>query len=246
MRLNALGQPVGDALPAWQVPSAPERVVLSGSYCSLEPLSAHQHAADLFAAASLDVTGGSWTYLPYGPFESRDAYVAWLSARECESDPLFFAIVDAAGGKAVGVCAYLRIDAAVGCIEVGHLYFSPLLQKTPAATEAIYLMMRHAFELGYRRCEWKCDALNAASRRAAQRLGFSFEGVFRQALVLKGRNRDTAWFSVIDGEWPALQPVFERWLAPENFAQDGAQIVALSSLTAPILQARDPDARTEQ
>lgn len=239
MRVNSLGQPIGDDLPEWQAPPAPSRVVLDGRYCRLEPLSTMHHAADLFAAASLDTSGGSWTYLPYGPFDTQAVYTNWLAAREQESDPLFFTIIDLLSSKPVGLCAYLRIDAAAGSIEVGHLYFSPLLQRKPAATEAMYLLMRHAFELGYRRYEWKCDALNAASRRAAQRLGFSFEGVFRQARVIKGRNRDTAWFSVIDGEWPALHAAFEQWLAPENFDEAGQQRTALVSLTAPLLAGVD-------
>lgn len=232
MPVNALGQPVGSALPEWRAPPVPARRVLQGRYCRVEPLSAERHGADLWAAASMDVAGASWTYLPYGPFESQTAYVDWLAARERENDPLFFAIVDLKQDKALGVCAYLRIEPAAGCIEVGHLYFAPPLQRRAAATEAMYLMMHHAFELGYRRYEWKCDALNEASGRAAQRLGFSFEGIFRQARVLKGRNRDTAWFSVIDGEWTALRLAFERWLVPGNFDADGAQRLALSTLTA--------------
>jgi RimJ/RimL family protein N-acetyltransferase len=189
---NTLGQPVGEPLPGWAPPPVPSRISLQGRYCTLEPLSAQRHGADLFAALSLDTTGAGWTYLPYGPFESVAAYAAWLAVQEQASDPLFFTIIDTQTGKPVGLCSYLRIDAAAGCIEVGHLHFSPLLQSTAAATEAMYLMMKHAFELGYRRYEWKCDALNAPSRRAAQRFGFSFEGVFRQARVIKGRNRDTA------------------------------------------------------
>jgi RimJ/RimL family protein N-acetyltransferase len=152
------------------------------------------------------------------------------------ADPLFYTV--GCDGKAVGVAAYLRIAPEAGSIEVGHINFSPLLQRTPAATEAMFLMMRHAFELGYRRYEWKCDSLNAPSRRAAQRLGLSYEGIFRQALVYKGRNRDSAWYAAIDKEWPALESAFERWLAPENFDTDGKQRVRLSDLTAPILVSR--------
>ena len=149
-------------------------------------------------------------------------------------DPLFHAIIDSATGKAIGVASYLRIDPASGSIEVGHINYSPLLQRTPAATEAMYLMMQRVFELGYRRYEWKCDALNARSRAAAQRYGFSFEGVFRQATVYKGRNRDTAWYAAIDQEWPALQAAFLQWLDPANFDQDGRQRVRLADLTGPI------------
>jgi RimJ/RimL family protein N-acetyltransferase len=239
MTQNELGQTVGVPLPDWYAPRAPTPASLQGRYCRLEPLSTQRHGAELFAALSLDAGGAGWTYLPYGPFVTLGAYVSWLEAQEVLSDPLFFTIIDTASDKPVGLCAYLRIDAAAGCIEVGHLHFSPLLQRKPAATEAMYLMMRHAFELGYRRYEWKCDALNEASRKAAQRLGFSFEGIFRQARVVKGRNRDTAWFSVIDGEWPKLRVAFEQWLAPENFDAQGQQKLALSALTLPLLARRD-------
>lgn len=239
MQLNALGQAIGDPLPQWKKPPVPARVPLGGRYCRLEPLSPERHGPDLWHAASLDTSGGSWTYLPYGPFSSYEDYVGWLTAQANIVDPLFYAIVDSASGKAVGVCAYMRIDAGAGCIEVGHVYFSPLLQRTAAATEAMYLMMRHAFELGYRRYEWKCDSLNKASRRAAQRFGFSFEGVFRQARVVKGRNRDTAWFSVIDGEWPVLRSAYEKWLASDNINASGMQKTSLASLTAPLLFRRD-------
>jgi RimJ/RimL family protein N-acetyltransferase len=160
----------------------------------------------------------------YGPFDSFDAYRRWLVAMTESNDPLFYAIVDNASGKAVGVAAYMRIDPANGVIEVGHLNFSPALQRTAAATEAMYLMMRRAFdELGYRRYEWKCDSLNAPSRSAAERLGFHYEGLFRQAIIYKNRSRDTAWFSIIDSEWPARKTAFERWLAPENFDAAGRQ-----------------------
>jgi RimJ/RimL family protein N-acetyltransferase len=164
-----------------------------------------------------------WTYLFSGPFSSEQEFTGWLETREDSLDPLYFAIVDEVAGRATGLASYLRIEPAHGSIEVGHLAFSPLLQRTRAATEAMYLMMKHAFDLGYRRYEWKCDALNAASRRAAERLGFTFEGIFRQAVVYKGRNRDTAWYSVIDREWPARAAAFEDWLAPANFDADGRQ-----------------------
>jgi RimJ/RimL family protein N-acetyltransferase len=179
-----------------------------------------------------------WTYLGVGSFDSFETYRAYVEKVSQTADPQFYAIVDAASTRAVGVGAYLRIDPGNGSIEVGHLAFSPLLQKTPAATEAMYLMMRQAFELGYRRYEWKCNALNAPSRRAAQRLGFSNEGVFRQATVDKGRNRDTAWYAMIDSEWPALEAAFRKWLDPANFDEQGRQRVSLSDLTAPILVAQ--------
>jgi RimJ/RimL family protein N-acetyltransferase len=170
-----------------------------------------------------------WTYLPYGPFAMRADYQAWVSAGAVSTDPLFFAIVDQGTGRPVGVAAYLRIDPANGVIEIGHLAYALSLQRTTASTEAMYLMIRHVFELGYRRCEWKCNSLNAPSRAAARRLGFTHEGTFRQAMVTKGRNRDTDWFSIIDTEWPARRAEFERWLAPDNFAADGRQLTPLGA-----------------
>ena len=173
-----------------------------------------------------------WTYLSYGPFDTLNSYRGWAEEMSRRSDPLFYAIIERATERALGVASYLRINPPAGTIEVGHIGYSPPLQRTPAATEAMFLMMERAFTLGYRRYEWKCDSLNGPSRAAAQRLGFSFEGVFRQATVVKGRNRDTAWFSVIDGEWPALRDAFQRWLHPANFDEQGKQRMRLSALTA--------------
>jgi RimJ/RimL family protein N-acetyltransferase len=164
------------------------------------------------------------------------SYRTWIEQYCCGSDPLFYAIVDLAKGEAVGVASYLRINPSIGSIEVGHINYSPLLQRTPAATEAMYLMMARAFDLGYRRYEWKCNALNAPSRAAARRLGLSFEGVFRQATIVKGRNRDTAWYAAIDHEWPAIKGAFLQWLSPSNFDERGKQRSRLSVLTAPILK----------
>lgn len=175
-----------------------------------------------------------WLYLPYGPFDSLQSYREWMVSFCNDSDPLFYAILDSKTTNALGVASYLRIDTNNGVIEVGHLAYSPLLQRTRTATEAMYLMMQHAFELGYRRYEWKCNSLNMPSRAAAERLGFTFEGIFRQAAVIKGRNRDTAWYSIIDKEWPALKQAFETWLADDNFDADGRQKVALSTLTSAI------------
>ncbi len=228
-RVNVLGLAVGPELPGWTPPPRPPRAALVGRYCRVEPIDPGRHAAGLWAANSLDREGRMWTYLFSGPFSSLGEYRSWLEAKQPSDDPLFFAIVDAATGLAVGVASYLRIDPANGSIEVGHLQFSPLLQRTAAATETMYLMMKQAFELGYRRYEWKCDALNAASRRAAERLGFKFEGVFRQAVVYKGRNRDTAWYSIIDSEWPRLEVAFRRWLDPANFDEAGRQRAALAT-----------------
>jgi RimJ/RimL family protein N-acetyltransferase len=237
-QLNHLKQPVGNAVNGWKQPPHPARKVLQGRFCRLEPIDPSRHAASLYKANALDVDGRNWTYLPYGPFENFESYRAWLEQACCSNDPQFYAIFDLANGDAVGVVSYLRIDPVNGAIEVGHLNFSPLLQRTPAATEAMYLMMAYAFELGYRRYEWKCNALNAPSRAAAQRLGLSFEGVFRQAVVVKGRNRDTAWYAAIDQEWPALKMAFEKWLNPLNFDEQGRQRTALAVLTAPLLKLR--------
>ena len=230
LHTNDLDQPIGFPLPGWRVPEPPPREALVGRYCRLEPLDPARHAEQLFAANALDDDGRGWTYLPYGPFADCDAYLAWMSATCLGNDPLFHAVVDGASGKAVGVASYLRIEPRAGSIEVGHLRFSPLLQRSPASTEAMYLLMKRAFALGYRRYEWKCDALNAPSRAAAMRLGFVFEGIFRQAIVYKGRNRDTAWFSILDSEWPRLDVAFTRWLDPANFALDGRQKQRLRDL----------------
>lgn len=236
--MNALGQPIGFPVPDWKPPPAPPREPMTGRFCRVEPIDPERHAADLFAANALDPSGRNWTYLLIGPFTTLEAYRAWIETTCLGADPQFFAVVDAATGKATGVASYLRIAPAAGSIEVGNINFSPLLQRTPAATEAMYLMMRRAFELGYRRYEWKCDAFNAPSRAAAQRLGLSFEGVFRQALVYKGRTRDTAWYAAIDSEWPALRTAFERWLDAANFDTDGTQRVSLGQLTGPVLKQR--------
>ena len=211
---------------------------MEGRFCRLVPLDPDQHAAALFAANAADEEGRSWTYLPYGPFRTLPSYCDWMSAFCLGNDPLFFAIVDRTDGRPAGVASYLRIAPASGSIEVGHIHYSPRLQRSPAATEAMYLLMKRAFELGYRRYEWKCDSLNAASRAAAQRLGLSFEGIFRQATVYKDRNRDTAWYAAIDAEWPALRDAFLAWLDPCNFDDMGQQQTRLAALTRPILEQR--------
>ena len=203
---------------------------MTGRFCRLEPLDPSAHTEQLWAAFSRDQDGRNWTYLFHGPYDAIEAFADWIRTAASSADPMFFAVIDRAREAAAGVAAYLRIAPAAGSIEVGHINFSPLLQRTPAATEAMYLMMKHAFELGYRRYEWKCDALNAPSRVAAERLGLTFEGVFRQALVYKGRNRDSAWYSAIDKEWPALKAAFEAWLAPSNFDQLGRQKQSLREI----------------
>jgi len=203
---------------------------MHGRFCRVEPLEPARHAEELFAANQLDRAGRNWTYLFQEPFQTLESYRAWLGQVAAADDPLFHAIVDATTGKAVGVATFMRIDPAYGVIEVGNINYSPLLQRTAAATEAMFLMMRRVFEeLGYRRYEWKCDSLNAPSRSAAVRLGFQYEGLFRQAVVYKQRNRDTAWFSIIDTEWPQLKRAYEQWLAPTNFDADGHQIRTLGS-----------------
>ena len=229
---NALGQPIGFPVEGWTERPRPPRTAIEGRHCRVEPIEPTRHAADLHAANREDARDRIWSYLPYGPFETLDDYRAWMEATCLGDDPLFHAIVDAKTEKAVGVASYLRIEPPVGVIETGHINYAPRLQKTAAATEAMFLMMRRVFdELGYRRYEWKCDALNAGSRAAAERLGFTFEGVFRQATLYKGRNRDTAWYAITDGDWPAIKTAFERWLDDANFDADGRQRESLSVLT---------------
>jgi len=235
---NALDQPVGPPLADWTAPPRPPREPMAGRLCRVEPLDPGRHGEALYRANSLDTNGRNWTYLNYGPFDSFAAYRRWMEEFCLGEDPLFHAIVDSATGTAAGVASYHRIDPKAGVIEVGHINYSPLLQRNPAATEAMYLMMKRAFELGYRRYEWKCDSLNAPSRAAAQRLGFSFEGIFRQATIYKGRSRDTAWYAAIDKEWPELERAFLRWLDPANFDAQGRQGIRLSTLTEPILKSR--------
>lgn len=220
--VNSHGQRVGAPLPDWRPPSFPDATTLVGRTCRLEPLDAGRHAAALFEADAADTGGASWTYLPYGPFVSFDAYRDWVVDMAGRSDPQMYAVIEPSG-RAVGVLGLMRIDPAHGVIEIGHVHYSPCLQRTVAATEAVALLLRKVFALGYRRCEWKCDALNEPSRRAAQRLGFVFEGEFRQAVVTKGRNRDTAWFSLLDRDWPAAAQALDAWLAPTNFDASGRQ-----------------------
>jgi len=225
-------------LSEWVAPRWPDADRLDGRYARLERLTTTRHGAALHRANMAD--DAIWDYLPYGPFRSQAAYADWIEAACTGRDPTFYAIFDNETGRWGGVASYLRITPAAGTIEVGHINLSKQLQKTRAATEAMMLMMQWAFEAGYRRYEWKCNAANLASRRAAERYGFSFEGVFRQAAVVKGRNRDTAWFACIDAEWPAIRTAFQTWLDPANFDAAGRQRQRLSDLTAPILVARDP------
>jgi RimJ/RimL family protein N-acetyltransferase len=229
MLQNEFAQPIGASLTNWQGARQPGRTTLEGRYCRLVPVDADQHLHDLADAYSTAADGRDWTYMATGPFNTLDAYRAHFQKLASTSDPLHFAVIDLASERALGTFALMRIDTANGVIEVGHIAFSPQLKKTRIATEAIYLLMRHVFEdLGNRRFEWKCDSLNGPSRAAALRFGFTFEGIFRQAIVYKGRSRDTAWFSIIDPEWPALREHYERWLDPKNFDADGMQIERLS------------------
>lgn len=212
-----VGPPVALDLPR----PRPARAPIPGRTMTLLPADPETQAAGLHAAFLEDRDHAGWTYLPYGPFADEDAFRRWMAETCLGDDPLFFTVEVA--GAPVGVASYLRITPAAASIEIGHIHFAPALQRTPAATEALARMMEAAFALGYRRVEWKCDALNAPSRRAAARLGFTYEGTHRQATVVKGRNRDTAWYSVLDSEWPAVQAGFERWLAPANFDGQGRQ-----------------------
>lgn len=231
-RTNALGQPIGEPVPGWTPRPLPGRSPMSGRLVRLEPVIAASHGDELFAAYAADEEGRMWTYLGVGPFnDDRPGFDRWLAGCETSADPLFHAVISARTGKALGLASYLRMEPSVGVIEVGFITFSPALQRSVEATETMYLMMRRVFdELGYRRYEWKCDSLNGPSRRAAERLGFRFEGIFRQATIYKGRNRDTAWFSVLDHEWPALKAGFEAWLDPANFDETGRQRRSLGEL----------------
>jgi RimJ/RimL family protein N-acetyltransferase len=220
---NTPGQPVGPGVPGWTARPKPTTATLTGRFCRVEKLLPHKHGADLFAANQLDTSGRNWTYLGVGPFAAIEEYHAWLLSVAPGQDPLFYAIVDQASGKAIGVASLMRIDPANGVIEVGHINYSPLLQGKPHATEAMFLLMTRVFdELGYRRYEWKCDSLNGPSRAAALRYGFTYEGLFRQAVIYKGRSRDTTWYSIIDSEWPAIKAAYQAWLEPGNF--DGHSI----------------------
>lgn len=237
---NRYGQPVGDDITDWQPPPSPDAITLAGRFCRLEPLSPRCHAGSLWQhwrkpdpqIPEDDDAGARWTYLGGRPFDDESSCRDWLATMSAGNDPLAFAIVDLADGQAVGMATYLRIAPGDGSLEIGHLSFSPRMARTPISSEALMLLIAHAFALGYRRVEWKCDALNAPSRRAAERLGFRFEGVFRQHRVVNARNRDTAWFSIIDGEWPALHEIHRTWLAPENFDAHGVQRRSLSAMTA--------------
>lgn len=209
-------------------PPRPPRRALDGTWCRLEPLDPDRHLDELAAVALAPDAEASWDYLPYGPFADRENYARHLQGQAASDDPLFFAVRDRdAGGQARGVLSLMRIVPAHGCIEIGHIWFAPPLQRTRAASEAVMRLAELSFELGYRRLEWKCNAANEASCRAARRFGFRFEGIFRRHMVVKGRNRDTAWFSIVAEEWPAIRAAYAAWRDPANFDADGRQIAAL-------------------
>lgn len=226
-------RPVGPLIENWTQPPLPQSVDLVGRYASVVPFDLKAHSRQLYDLNSSD--DAIWDYMPQGPFDSFQAYHDWMAENALGTDPMFHTIVNHETGRAEGVATYLRITPAAGAIEVGFITYSPALQRMRAGTEAMILMMRQAFALGYRRYEWKCNALNQPSRRLAMRLGMSFEGVFRQAAIVKGRNRDTAWYAAIDKDWPNIDSAFTKWLDPANFDAEGMQKVSLSSLTAPLL-----------
>jgi RimJ/RimL family protein N-acetyltransferase len=222
-----IGPPI-DPRPA----KRPDRVALKGRWITLVPLDAEAHAKDLFEGSNGDAERERvWIYLFDGPYRSLDEFRSNIEGKARSADPLFFAVMDNASRRPVGYQTLMRIDAANRVIEVGNIMYTPAMQRTPGATEAQYLFASYVFnELGYRRYEWKCNALNAPSRRAAERFGFTFEGIFRQHMIVKGRNRDTAWFAMLDGEWPARKAAYEHWLAPDNFDDEGRQKTRLSDL----------------
>ncbi|WP_329126841.1 GNAT family N-acetyltransferase [Streptomyces sp. NBC_01465] len=229
--VNEYDQPIGAPVPGWSPRPLPAEIVLKGDHCRLEPLNANRHAADLYAANRSEPDQGAWTYMFAGPFENPQDYRRYAEEAAASSDPRHYAVISLADSTAVGTLSLMRQDPAHGVVEIGNVMFSPRMKRKPISTEAQFLAMRYVFEdLGYRRYEWKCDSLNAPSRTTAERLGFTFEGIFRQAVVYKGRNRDTAWYSVIDIEWPVVKRAFEAWLAPDNFDDQGLQRHALADL----------------
>ena len=230
-RLNDLGQPIGEELPGWTARDRPPRRPVLGRYCRLEPVDPARHTDDLYAACMETPAPSDWTYLPIERPESREGFRSYLSDLARSEDPLHFAVIELRSGRAVGTLALMRIDANHGVIEVGYINFSRRMKRTRIGTEAIFLLMRLVFDdLGYRRFEWKCDSLNAPSRAAAERYGFSFEGIFRWATLYKGRSRDTAWYAIIGRDWPGIRTAFEAWFKPENFDQNGLQKQSLRAL----------------
>lgn len=226
-------RPVGPIVPNWTPPPMPPATDMQGRYARVVPFDLEAHSRQLYDLNSAD--DAIWDYMPQGPFSSFNEYRDWMATNTLGPDPMFHTIINLETGRAEGVATYLRIAPEAGSIEVGYITYSPALQRTRAGTEAMILMMRRAFDLGYRRYEWKCNALNQPSRRLAMRLGMSFEGVFRQAGIVKGRNRDTAWYAAIDKDWTDISNAFDTWLSPDNFDEDGRQLTRLSDLTQPLL-----------
>ncbi len=235
---NEWKQTVGFLVETWRPVGLPDGESLNGYFSRMERLRKDHPLEELFHAFTRSQDEERWTYLPYGPFKNFPSFETWINEFALSEDPFFYLIFSSDSREPLGLSSYTRIDPENGVIEVGHIHFSKGLQKHAAATEAMFLMMKNAFDMGYRRYEWKCDSLNQPSCRAAERLGFSFEGIFRQARIYKGRNRDTIWFSIIDQEWPGLQRVFQQWLAPQNFDEKGRQKISLTQLTLPIIKAR--------
>ena len=212
-------------LTAWAGVERPERVVLEGRYTRLEPLDPNLHGTDLFASARQPGADDRFRYLFEEAPTDLAAFTPWLKHAAASADPLFFAVVDRATGRAEGRQSLMRIDSLNGVIEIGHILWGPAIARSRMCTEALFLFAQYAFDtLGYRRFEWKCNSLNEPSRRAALRFGFQFEGIFRQHMIQKGRNRDTAWFAMIDADWPRLRAGYEAWLRPENFDAAGRQL----------------------
>ena len=226
---NETPLPLGKVLPAWTPRSVPPRKILEGRYTRLEPLDPSKHSDDLVAAFKT-TDPNSWTYLFHGPFAKEAGLRQWLADSAVAAGNVCYAIIDLATGRAAGIASYMRIDPANGVIEVGSIHYSDKLKQTRASTEAMYLMMRHVFDdLGYRRYEWKCNSFNEPSRLTALRLGFQFEGIFRNHMIVKGHSRDTAWFAITDDDWSASKAAYEKWLAADNFDSAGKQRVSLSS-----------------
>lgn len=239
LRKNRFDQPVGPSIVGWTVPPPPPLIATSGEYCRLEPMSTGAHAEGLSVAFTSGVEAEDWTYLPFGPFETTVEAARWVEEWSGRDDVRYYAFVDPVSRMPKGVASFMRIDPSSGCVEIGGILYSRSLSRTAAATEGMFMMLNQVFELGYRRCEWKCDSLNEPSRRAAERLGFSFEGVFRQATMYKGRSRDTAWYAITDDDWPLLRDQYSRWLDTGNFDPSGRQKLSLSSLTRPYLRPQD-------
>lgn len=228
MNLNQYDQPIGKSLPGWKPARMPAAHLLAGRFCRLEPLDPIQHGMGLFEAHQQAADDRNWTYLPYEKPENPDAMQAHLKKIQASEGLVNFTVMGAAGNRPMGSVALMRIDCDMGSVEIGHVNWSPLMQRTPASTEAIFLLLRYVFdELGFRRCEWKCDSLNAPSRAAALRFGFEYEGRFKNAIVTKGRNRDTDWFGITDETWPRIREGFVSWLKDSNFDAQNRQLKRL-------------------